>query len=211
MTVRITGESIVQTRHGAFRVVVFRADGEVDKEHSALVVGDVRGDDVMVRVHSECLTGDTFGSLQCDCGEQLTQAQRRIARHGRGVVLYLRQEGRGIGLGDKMRAYQLQAARGMDTIDANLALGLPDDARTYDIAADMLRALGVETVRLMTNNPAKIEALDRLGIGVVERLPMTVSVNAHNARYLATKRDRGRHAIEIAPAIDAAPALVRHG
>jgi GTP cyclohydrolase II len=198
MIVDRTGESTVHTRHGAFKMIVFRADTEPEKEHSALVAGDVRGTDVLVRIHSECLTGDTFGSLHCDCGEQLTLAQRRVARAGRGAILYLRQEGRGIGLGNKMRAYKLQAD-GLDTVDANLALGLPDDARTYDVAVAILRELGIESVRLMTNNPAKIVALERLGIPVVERIGMTVGVNPHNARYLATKRLRARHLIETDP------------
>ena len=166
--------------------MVFRHESEPSLDHVVLSTGEVAGDDCLVRVHSECLTGEAFGSLHCDCGEQLDQALARIARRGRGLVTYLRQEGRGIGLVQKIRAYALQA-RGLDTFEANRALGFPDDARRYDAAAAVLSKLGVRSVELLTNNPDKVAKLRSLGIDVRRRLAMPVSVNPHNARYLATK------------------------
>ena len=173
-------------------------------EHVALVHGDLGdGEDVLVRVHSECLTGDAFGSLRCDCGSQLATAMARIAAEGRGVVVYLRgHEGRGIGLLPKLRAYELQE-RGRDTLDANLELGLPADARDYAAGARILADLGVRSVRLMTNNPDKTDALVGHGIHVAGREPMPVRVGEHNLRYLRTKRDRMGHDL---PGLDA-PAL----
>ena len=163
-------------------------------EHIALVAGDLGdGADVLVRVHSECLTGDVFGSLRCDCGPQLQTALGEIAAAGRGVVVYLRgHEGRGIGLLSKLRAYELQE-RGRDTLDANLELGLPADARDYAAAADVLADLGVRSLRLMTNNPAKADALVRHGLKVLGSEPMPVAAGEHNLRYLRTKRDRMGH------------------
>jgi len=162
-------------------------------EHAALTMGDIAdGQPVLARVHSECLTGDTLFSLRCDCGAQLEGALKAIAAEGRGVLLYLRQEGRGIGFVNKIRAYALQEA-GADTVDANRLLGLPDDSRDYTVARDMLTALGVARVRLMTNNPAKVAALTELGIEVTERLPLNPGRNAHNEHYLDTKSRRMGH------------------
>lgn len=192
----IEARSAVSLRQGCFEMLVFRHPSEPEKEHVALVAGDPRGDDVLVRIHSACLTGEAFGSLHCDCGEQLDQALERIARRGRGVVVYLDQEGRDIGLANKIRAYALQR-RGLDTIDANRALGLPDDARRYDAAAAILRELGVGSVRVLTNNPAKTAALAELGIVVLGRLSMPATQNSCNAGYLATKQRRSGHDIVL--------------
>jgi 3,4-dihydroxy 2-butanone 4-phosphate synthase / GTP cyclohydrolase II len=170
---------------------------EIDgTEHVALVLGDVAdGADVLTRLHSECLTGDVFGSLRCDCGAQLEAAMAAIAAEGRGVVLYLRgHEGRGVGLLSKLRAYELQDA-GADTVDANLELGLPADAREYSAGAQMLADLGVRSVRLLTNNPAKVSGLTGCGVDVSARVPLTTIVNPYNLRYLTTKRDRLGHQI----------------
>jgi GTP cyclohydrolase II len=185
-------EAPLPTRHGPVRCLVFSIESEPLREHVALVTGEVRGDDVLTRVHSECLTSEVFGSLKCDCRDQLDLASARIAKEQRGVVIYLRQEGRGIGLADKIRAYALQEA-GLDTLDANLALGLPEDARRYDAAAAMLRALGVTSVRLMTNAPEKLHALEALGVKVLSRVPLVTGSRAENAAYLSTKRNRLRH------------------
>lgn len=193
--------SPLPTSFGTFEAHVFRsvanhAGGESgEKEHVALVFGDVReARDLPIRVHSECLTGEAFGSLKCDCKEQLDYAMQECARRGRGAVLYLRQEGRGIGLANKIRAYELQS-RGADTVDANRILGLPDDARKYDVVADMLDFLEVESVRLMTNNPAKVDALRELGVEVVGRIPVIVPSNPLAAHYLDTKRRRMSHEV----------------
>lgn len=172
------------------QIVVFRAsDGG---EHVALVIGAFGGNPPLVRLHSECLTGDVFGSLKCDCGPQLKEALRLIAAAGGGVLLYLRQEGRGIGIANKIRAYALQD-RGFDTVEANLRLGFADDERGYEQAAAMLHALGIDTVRLLTNNPVKVEGLDKAGIPVVERVAHHMPANPHNADYLATKRKKSGH------------------
>jgi 3,4-dihydroxy 2-butanone 4-phosphate synthase/GTP cyclohydrolase II len=168
-----------------------------DTEYVALVLGDVTGGaDVLTRLHSECLTGDVFGSLRCDCGAQLEAAMAAIATEGRGVVLYLRgHEGRGVGLLSKLRAYELQDA-GADTVDANLELGLPADAREYSAGAQMLADLGVRSVRLLTNNPAKVSGLTGCGVDVTARVPLTTAVTPYNLRYLTTKRDRLGHQIQ---------------
>lgn len=180
------------TRFGEFRVVAFTGDPQ-GKEHLALVRGDVRGAArVPVRLHSECLTGDVLGSLRCDCRDQLLASLERIGRMPLGVLLYLRQEGRGIGLTNKIRAYALQD-EGHDTIDANRLLGFEDDQRDYGVAAQMLRALGIGSIRLMTNNPAKIDGLREHGIRVVARIPIMTPPNRHNARYLDTKAKRAGH------------------
>ncbi len=183
------------TRYGEFTMRVYAAaDG---KEHIALSVGPIDdGRPVYARLHSECLTGDIFGSCRCDCGEQLAQSLIFLQQQGRGVLLYLRQEGRGIGLVNKIRAYALQD-QGLDTVDANLALGLPEDARRYDEAAAMLRDLGVRSVNLITNNPAKIVGLEAHGIAVVERTPMTIMPNTDNRHYLLTKRERMGHLLPL--------------
>ncbi len=172
------------------QIAVFRAaDGE---EHVALVVGACAGKPPLVRLHSECLTGDVFGSLKCDCGSQLKEALRLIAAAGGGVLLYLRQEGRGIGIANKIRAYALQD-RGFDTVDANLRLGFADDERGYEQAAAILRALGIREVRLLTNNPAKVEGLKQAGIAIAKRVGHHMTANPHNADYLATKRSKSGH------------------
>ena len=167
------------------------------KEHVALISGfepgTVREDEaILVRLHSECLTGDVFGSRRCDCGEQLEDSMRILREQGRGVLLYLRQEGRGIGLANKISAYALQE-EGFDTVQANLALGLPEDGRDYHVAAEMLLDLGVHRAALLTNNPAKIEGLRSHGIEVVERLPVQVEPNPFNLRYLRTKKEKLGH------------------
>jgi GTP cyclohydrolase II len=173
------------------QIVAFRASDD-GQEHVALVVGAFGGKPALVRLHSECLTGDVFGSLKCDCGPQLREALHIIGAAGGGVLLYLRQEGRGIGLANKLRAYALQD-RGLDTVEANLRLGFADDERDYGHAAAMLRALGIDRVRLLTNNPAKVKGLEAAGIEVVERVPHQMATNPHNADYLTTKRRRSGH------------------
>lgn len=192
----IEAEATLPTRHGEFRCLVFRHSLDATKEHVALLRGDVCGDDLLVRVHSECITGEAFGSLRCDCGPQLDLALSRISSEDRGVLVYLRQEGRDIGLANKIRAYALQA-RGLDTVDANRALALPVDARRYDAAASLLRALGVESIRLLTNNPDKIEALRDLGVTIRSRVPHLVFVQPESSAYLETKRVRMRHLLPV--------------
>jgi 3,4-dihydroxy 2-butanone 4-phosphate synthase/GTP cyclohydrolase II len=186
-------EARIPTAHGTFRAVGY--DSLLDGiEHVALVYGEIGdGAEVLVRVHSECLTGDVFGSLRCDCGPQLDAALEAVASEGRGIVLYMRgHEGRGIGLMHKLQAYQLQDA-GADTVDANLALGVPADARDYGTGAQILSDLGVKTMRLLTNNPAKRVGLEGYGLTVVDRVPLSVWPNPENLRYLRTKRDRMGH------------------
>ena len=192
-------DTVLPTPYGTFRALAYR-DAVDGVEHVALVVGDVAGrDGVLARVHSECLTGDVFGSLRCDCGAQLQQALAAVAAEGQGVVVYLRgQEGRGIGLAHKLQAYQRQDA-GSDTVDANVELGLPVDAREYGTAAQVLRDLGVGSVRLVTNNPDKVAALERGGVRVAERVGQPVAANPHNLAYLRTKRDRMGHALPALP------------
>lgn len=176
------------------QVMAFRASDD-GQEHVALVVGAFGGRPPLVRLHSECLTGDVFGSLKCDCGPQLKEALHIIGANGGGVLLYLRQEGRGIGLANKIRAYSLQD-RGLDTVDANNRLGFGDDERDYGHAAAMLRALGIEEVRLLTNNPTKVAGLEAAGIKVAERVPHHMPTNPHNADYLATKRKKSGHLLD---------------
>lgn len=186
-------ESVLPTDFGEFRAVTYRNLLD-DVEHVALVKGDIGdGEDILTRVHSECLTGDMLGSLRCDCGPQLHAAMDSIQREGRGVVLYLRgHEGRGIGLMHKLQAYQLQDA-GRDTVDANLELGLPADARDYGIGAQILADLGVRSMRLLSNNPTKRAGLEGYGLSIAERVPLIIEPNAHNERYLQTKADRMGH------------------
>ena len=195
------GEATLPTPWGPFRCIAYRSSLE-ETEHLAFVQGDVgTGDPVLVRVHSECLTGDVFGSLRCDCGPQLHTAMARVATEGRGVVVYLRgHEGRGIGIGHKIRAYSLQD-EGLDTVDANLQLGLPVDNREYGIGAQILAELGVHRMRLMTNNPAKYGGLEGFGLEIVERLPIQVEATPENARYLQTKRDRLGHLLDLDPTV----------
>jgi GTP cyclohydrolase II/3,4-dihydroxy 2-butanone 4-phosphate synthase/GTP cyclohydrolase II len=189
-------EADVPTHRGVLRTIVFR-EKRTGREHVALVVGEVQGlEGVPVRMHSECLTSEVFGSLKCDCRQQLDRALDFITQQGRGVVLYLRQEGRGIGLGNKIKAYALQA-EGLDTYEANRKLGFPDDLRSYDVAAEMLRMLGVRSVDLITNNPLKIAGLVEEGIPVRRRIPSRTEHNPHNVDYLRTKRERTGHLIEL--------------
>jgi GTP cyclohydrolase II len=192
-------EANVPTEHGAFRVVVYREDlGRAGfHDHVAVVQGDVRGEEVLVRVHSECMTGEVLHSMKCDCRQQLDFALTRIAAEGRGAVLYLRQEGRGIGLGDKIRAYALQE-RGVDTVDANRMLGLPDDSRSYDVAAFMCADLGIRSVALLTNNPLKVSHLRAEGVPVVRRVPVHIEPNEHNRAYLIAKTRRMGHHFDLA-------------
>ncbi|MCB9742835.1 MAG: GTP cyclohydrolase II [Alphaproteobacteria bacterium] len=189
--VRRVAEAAMPSRFGEFRIVGFRGpDGE---DLAAVVKGEVDGQEgVPVRLHSQCFTGDIMGSLRCDCRDQLEAALSFIGRAERGAVIYLPQEGRGIGLVNKIRAYALQDA-GLDTVEANLALGFPDDLRRYDVAAQMVRGLGIRSVCLMTNNPNKMAGLQRHGIPVVGRLPHKMAANEHNAYYLETKKRRSGH------------------
>lgn len=196
LCVQLVGVAELPTRFGDFRIAAFANDHD-GKEHVAVLRGDVRDQaDVLVRLHSECLTGDALGSLRCDCRDQLEKALEYLGQQERGVLLYLRQEGRGIGLLNKVRAYALQD-RGLDTVDANLALGFQDDERDYRVAAHMLMALGVRSVRLLTNNPDKVEQLEEHGIVVSERLPHVLPPNVHNLFYLQTKATKSGHAIDL--------------
>ena len=190
-------EARLPTEYGVFRAVGYHATHD-NAEHVALVYGDLGdGQDVLVRAHSECLTGDVFGSLRCDCGPQLQDSLRRVATEGRGVVLYMRgHEGRGIGLMHKLQAYQLQE-NGRDTVDANLDLGLPADARDYGTGAQILYDLGVRTMRLLTNNPAKRAGLEGYGLKVIGREPMPARAHPENLAYLRTKRDRMGHDLDL--------------
>ena len=180
------------TKWGVFRLSAMPGP-HTSLEHSALTMGAVDdGEPVLTRVHSECLTGDSFYSLRCDCGAQLQSAMKTIAAKGRGVIVYLRQEGRGIGLANKIRAYSLQES-GADTVEANRLLGFPDDLRQYQEAATLLTELGISRIHLMTNNPAKIEALQSLGVDVVGRVPLHAGKNWHNIKYLRTKAEKMGH------------------
>ena len=194
-------EAKLPTKYGEFTAVAYRSDIDPD-EHLALVMGDISTEEsVLVRVHSECLTGDVFGSLRCDCGEQVALAMQSIASEGRGVLLYMRQEGRGIGFHNKMRAYALQD-KGLDTVEANLCLGFPSDLRDYGIGAQILADLGLHEIRLLTNNPKKVIGLEGYGLKVVETLPIIATPNPYNRRYLETKRKKLGHLIEIPEASD---------
>jgi len=185
-------ESKLPTEYGEWTCIAYRAMTDPD-EHIALVMGDVSGEDpVLVRVHSQCLTGDVFGSRRCDCGEQLEMAMKMIAEAGRGAIIYMRQEGRGIGLHNKIRAYNLQDG-GLDTVEANEALGFPADRRDYGIGMQILVDLGMKNLRLITNNPAKRAGLEGYGLNVVERIPANATPNKHNLRYLETKREKMGH------------------
>jgi GTP cyclohydrolase II len=189
-TLRVARASL-PTRYGTFEMFVYETPEH--KEQVALTLGAIdEGGPVLVRVHSECLTGDVLRSSRCDCGEQLDDSLRLLQEQGRGILLYLRQEGRGIGLTKKISAYALQE-QGLDTVEANLALGLPEDMRDYRVAAEMLLDLGVWRARLLTNNPAKIEGLERYGVEVVERIPLCMSPNRSNVGYLRTKREKMGH------------------
>ena len=192
MALRFIESSKLPTRFGTFDIHGFE-DPFKGKEHIAISMGDCSSDKpLLIRIHSECLTGDALGSLRCDCGEQLQQAMERIAEEGRGAILYLRQEGRGIGLVNKIRAYNLQD-QGVDTVEANERLGFGADMRDYSICASMLEHLGASEVKLMTNNPRKVNALKELGIQVVDRVPLQTQSNPHNAQYLSTKAGKLGH------------------
>jgi GTP cyclohydrolase II len=194
----VTIEAIAElpTRFGEFHIIAF-SNNRDKKEHVAIVKGDVfDGEDVPVRLHSECLTGDVMGSLRCDCRDQLEAALQKIGEMDQGIVLYLRQEGRGIGLTNKIRAYSLQD-QGLDTVEANLALGFRDDERDYAVAANMLHALKIKSIRLMTNNPKKIAQLEQHGVKINERIPHVLPTNDHNRFYLETKVAKSGHLIDF--------------
>ena len=194
--VRIVAIAELPSRFGIFQIAAFWNNRD-QKEHVAIMRGNVFGrDEVLTRMHSECLTGDALGSLRCDCRDQLEAGMRRVAKEDCGLVLYLRQEGRGIGLINKIRAYELQD-RGLDTVDANLALGFRDDEREYSIAAHMLHSLKVRSVRLLTNNPRKVNDLSALGVKVAARLPHVIPPNDYNRFYLETKASRSGHFIDF--------------
>ena len=185
----------IPTSAGSFQLCVYENSHD-DKEHMALIMGDVEErEGVLVRIHSECFTGDVLGSRRCDCGEQLQRAMELLAEAQQGVVIYLRQEGRGIGLAEKLRAYNLQDD-GLDTVDANLALGHAVDSRDYRMAAAILEDLGIQSVRLMTNNPEKIQELQKLGVRVIERVALEATVYPDNAAYLLTKAQRMNHLLD---------------
>ncbi|HTY81905.1 MAG TPA: bifunctional 3,4-dihydroxy-2-butanone-4-phosphate synthase/GTP cyclohydrolase II [Dehalococcoidales bacterium] len=194
--VQKVAEAKLPTAYGEFRVIAYKSATDPD-EHVALVMGDVATDEpVLVRVHSQCLTGDVFGSMRCDCGEQIQMAMKKIAAEGRGVVLYMRQEGRGIGIHNKIRAYELQD-KGMDTVEANIALGFKPDLRSYGTGAQILVDLGVKKMRLMTNNPKKMSGLESYGLTICEQLPLTTEPNKHNIKYLKTKQKKMGHLLNI--------------
>jgi 3,4-dihydroxy 2-butanone 4-phosphate synthase/GTP cyclohydrolase II len=189
-------EAKLPTNHGEFTAIAYKSDIDPD-EHLALVMGDISTEEpVLVRVHSECVTGDIFGSLRCDCGEQIALAMRSIAEEGRGVFLYMRQEGRGIGFHNKIRAYALQD-KGLDTVEANLSLGLAPDLRDYGIGAQILAELGLHKIRLLTNNPKKVIGLEGYGLKVVEIEPIIIPPNPHNRHYLETKQKKLGHLLKV--------------
>jgi 3,4-dihydroxy 2-butanone 4-phosphate synthase/GTP cyclohydrolase II len=190
-------DAVIPTAHGDFRAIVY--ENEIDHvDHIALVKGELPADEpVLVRAHSECLTGDAFGSLRCDCGDQLDAAMRRIAEAGAGVILYMRQEGRGIGLKNKIKAYQLQDTEGLDTVQANERLGFPPDLRDYGVGAQILLDLGVRRLRLLTNNPGKRAAIEGYGLTIVERVPLEIAPNDRNLEYLRTKKEKLGHVLHL--------------
>jgi len=195
--VSVTAKATLPTRHGAFDIYAFETEDGRHLDDVAIVRGEVEGQHaVPVRIHSECLTGDVFGSVRCDCGEQLHEALHRFAEGDHGVLLYLRQEGRGIGIANKVRAYALQD-EGFDTVDANRHLGFDDDLRRYDLAAAMISALGMASVELHTNNPKKVEGLREAGVEVMRRIALQITPREENRFYLATKRSRSGHLLDL--------------
>ena len=194
--VQKVAEAKLPTKFGEFAVMAYRSTVDAN-EHVALVKGDISGDGpVLVRVHSECLTGDVFGSLRCDCGDQIRLAMKSIAEEARGVFLYMRQEGRGIGFHNKLRAYALQD-QGMDTVEANIALGFPADLRDYGVGAQILADIGLHNVRLLTNNPKKVVGLESYGLKIVETIPLIASPNPYNIHYLETKQKKLGHLLGV--------------
>ena len=194
-------EAKLPTKYGEFTAIAYKSSVDV-AEHVALVKGDISSDEpVLVRVHSECLTGDVFGSLRCDCGDQIRLAMQSIAEEGRGVLLYMRQEGRGIGFHNKLRAYALQD-QGMDTVEANIALGFPPDLRDYGIGAQILADLGLHNIRLLTNNPKKVVGLESYGLKIIETIPLIAPSNPYNIHYLETKQKKLGHILNVEEVID---------
>jgi 3,4-dihydroxy 2-butanone 4-phosphate synthase/GTP cyclohydrolase II len=194
--VHLVVEAKLPTDYGDFTAIAYKSDIDPD-EHLALVMGDISTrEPVLVRVHSECLTGDVFGSLRCDCGEQVKLAIKAIAQEGRGVLLYMRQEGRGIGFHNKILAYSLQD-KGLDTVEANLSLGFKADLRDYGIGAQILADLGLHKIRLLTNNPKKVVGMEGYGLKVVETMPIIIPTNPHNRHYLETKQKKLGHLLEV--------------
>ena len=197
-------ETTLPTEFGLFRTLVFR-EAESEKEHLAIIAGDIKNQkDVLMRIHSECFTGEVLHSLKCDCREQLHTALKQIAEKGCGLLIYLRQEGRGIGLGNKIRAYALQE-QGHDTVDANRLLGFEDDLRTYGAAEEILRYFNINSVQILTNNPLKIKGIEDIGIKVTRRVPLLCHPNSHNLHYIQTKQERMGHLFdpEKLPLLDA--------
>ena len=195
--VRKVTEAKMPTKYGEFKAIAYKSETDPD-EHLALTMGDITDEDepVLVRVHSECLTGDVFGSMRCDCGTQLAMALKAIAEEGRGILLYMRQEGRGIGFHNKLKAYALQD-EGLDTVEANVSLGFEPDLRDYGVGAQILADLGLHQIKLLTNNPKKVVGLEGYKLNVVETVPIIVSPNSYNRRYLKTKKDKMGHLLEV--------------
>lgn len=186
--------SELPTKYGLFEIIIYHSISD-DKEHAVLKMGKIKNSS-LVRVHSQCLTGDSFGSLRCDCGDQLSESMKKIAKNGSGIIIYLNQEGRGIGLTNKIRAYELQD-KGMDTVEANKALGFPSDLRDFKVAADIIKDLGLSKINLLSNNPDKKSQLTRFGIKIVKRIPLEIKPNTVNLKYLKTKKQKLNHQLKF--------------